>query len=99
MEILAVCNLTAIIIFFQVHNIAKVYPMSHFPLFVLELNTSHKAKEKIRKAKLRSQKPIVGDINPLLSALADIDISLPKDKISQKGCDRCVLYIFWVLFS
>jgi len=39
-----------------------------------KLTASHAAKEEVRKAKIRSQKAIVGDMDPLLSALQDIHV-------------------------
>jgi len=49
-----------------------------------KLTASHEAKEKVRKAKIRSQKAIVGDMDPLLSALADIDmLTQEKKKVTE----------------
>merc|ERR1711973_868040 len=45
-----------------------------------KLTASHEAKEKVRQAKIRSQKAIVGDMDPLLSALTDINEGLVKQQ-------------------
>jgi len=50
--------------------------------FVSKLSSSHEAKEKIKKAKIRSQTAVVGNMEPLFDAL--VDISSQKTTKSSK---------------
>ena len=53
-----------------------------------KLTASHEAKEEVRKAKIRSQKAIVGDMDPLLTALQDIHaLTAVKSKQTDKQTD------------
>jgi len=45
-----------------------------FPLFNTELNAARRVKESSKKANERSKTVVVGDMEPLLSALPTIDI-------------------------